>query len=638
MSAATSVNLLLPELWTGGRCIEWGSRSSPPFPGVALRAGHDGGICMLRFREPITMGSALDLRLKLNKGTACSNHVVLLTTAEGVTSLQQPFGPEDAGALFRWDCEKKMLVVSDGAPSSAVCSRLREYDLHLSLGSSQAGFDDDACDQLQAPLVLDRRPLHLFIGVDCAKAAERGAAKEACGGATLFSFAEIREPCDASMCGGAARGTPRGSRLYGSPSSRGCTCECVPSFVGQLCELNATHPSPTTPRRPALGSSPPPPAPRVAPRAAPHAAPAARPPSGAVGRVAGLRLPPWMTASSSWWRLAALVAAGAASIPLLVLAVCALSLRLRGGGAWQAVSAEDEEESNSWLRKAQERKAADGWGDDDVDSVASGHGRSSPAPSTPLMSNGGGDGGSGGGADGADEGGIGRGATPTSAAAHAARLAAAAVATHHEANAIASPGFDSPADKAGPEALVSFEVEGGGAQARAMLSLRGAARDTESLLALLARAGGEALGRPLRPQQLHVRYELAGSGADGAAPLLLVLTSATPIAHALRSSSLHVRVADATDEPPPLPTDAAMQPDAFRHAIEMERIAIAAAARSSAAASGAGIDAAAVSTSDPEPPQPRRKTSWTPPLGSIEESPQPAGRGRPIASGARPVC
>ena len=636
MSAA-GVNLLLPELWTGGRCIEWGSRSSPPFPGVALRAGHDGGICLLRFREPITMASALDLRLKLNKGTACSNHVVLLTTAEGVTSLQQPFGPEDSGALYRWDCEKKMLVVPDGAASSAVCSRLREYDLHLSLGRSQAGFEDDACDQLQAPLALDRRPLHFFIGVDCAKAAERGVAKEACGGATLFSFAEIREPCDASMCGGAARGTPRGSRLYGSPSSRGCTCECAPGFGGQLCELNTTHPSPTTPRRPALGSSPPPP---VAPHAAPHAAPAARPPNGASGRLAGLPLPQWLKGSSSWWRLAALVAAGAASIPLLVLAVCALSLRLRGGSAWQAVSAEDEEESSSWLRRMEpsERKAAAGWGDDDIDSVASDHGRSSPAPSTPLMSNGGGDGGSGGGADKADDGGSGRGATPASAAAHAARLAAVAVATHHEANAIASPGLDSSADAEGAEALVSFELERGGAQARALLSLRGAARDAESLLALLARAGGEALGRPLRPQQLHVRYELAGSGADGAAPLLLVLTSATPIAHALRSSSLHVRVADATDEPPPLPTDAAMQPDAFRHAIEMERIAIAAAARSSAAASGAGVDAASASKGEPEPPPPRRKTSWTPPLGSIAESPQPPSKGRPAASGARPVC
>ena len=105
MSAATSVNLLLPELWTGGRCIEWGSRSSPPFPGVALRAGHDGGICLLRFREPITMGSALDLRLKLNKGTACSNHVVLLTTAEGVTSdglVAEPREGEVPASGARW--------------------------------------------------------------------------------------------------------------------------------------------------------------------------------------------------------------------------------------------------------------------------------------------------------------------------------------------------------------------------------------------------------------------------------------------------------------------------------------------------------------------------------------------------------
>ena len=50
-----------------------------------------------------------------------------------------------------------------------------------------------------------------------------------------WSFAEIREPCDAAMCG--KHGKPEGSRLFSSPSLRGCTCRCAEGFGGQFCEV-----------------------------------------------------------------------------------------------------------------------------------------------------------------------------------------------------------------------------------------------------------------------------------------------------------------------------------------------------------------------------------------------------------------
>ena len=224
-------NLLIPELWKG-QCAEW----APALPGVALRAD-SAGSCLLQFQQALP-ASSLDLTLRLTKGAACSNHAVLLTTATAGVSLREPFGPQDTGVMFRWDCDRKVLVSSsgDGSSSSTVCSRQRDYEVRLSLGRSRAVFADDFCDELSAPLSLDPRPLHLYLGVDCAPAAERGgAARDACGSRTAFSFAEIREPCDAAMCG--EHGKPEGSRLFSSPSRRGCSCRCADGFGGQFCEV-----------------------------------------------------------------------------------------------------------------------------------------------------------------------------------------------------------------------------------------------------------------------------------------------------------------------------------------------------------------------------------------------------------------
>ena len=224
-------NLLIPELWKG-QCAEW----SPALPGVALRAG-SAGSCLLQFQQALP-ASALELTLRLTKGAACSNHAVLLTTATAGVSLRAPFGSQDTGVVFRWDCERKVVSSSsspDGSSSSTVCSRQRDYEVRISLGGTRAVFTDDACDKLSAPLSLDSRPLHLYLGVDCTLAAERGAARDACGGRTAFSFAEIREPCDAAMCG--KHGKPEGSRLFSSPSLRGCTCRCAEGFGGQFCEV-----------------------------------------------------------------------------------------------------------------------------------------------------------------------------------------------------------------------------------------------------------------------------------------------------------------------------------------------------------------------------------------------------------------
>ena len=228
-------NLLIPELWKG-QCAEW----APALPGVTLRAG-SAGSCLLQFQQALP-ASSLDLTLRLTKGAACSNHAVLLTTATAGVSLQAPFGPQDTGVLFTWDCDRKVLVSSSSSPggssSSAVCSLQRDYEVRISLRGSRAVFADDLCDELSAPLdqgESDPRPLHLYLGVDCAPASERGAARDACGGRTAFSFAEIREPCGAAMCG--KHGKAEGSRLFSSPSLRGCVCRCADGFGGQFCEV-----------------------------------------------------------------------------------------------------------------------------------------------------------------------------------------------------------------------------------------------------------------------------------------------------------------------------------------------------------------------------------------------------------------
>jgi hypothetical protein len=225
-------NLLIPELWKG-QCAEW----SPALPGVALSAG-SSGTCLLQFQQALP-ASSLDLTLRLTKGAACSNHAVLLTTATAGVNLQAPFGPQDSGVMFRWDCDRKVLISSSSSPggssSSAVCSRQRDYEVRISLGGSRAVFADDFCDELSASLSLDSRPLHLYLGVDCAPGLS-----DACVSRAAFSFAEIREPCDAAMCG--KHGKAEGSRLFSSPSLRGCACRCAAGFGGQFCEV----PMPTT--------------------------------------------------------------------------------------------------------------------------------------------------------------------------------------------------------------------------------------------------------------------------------------------------------------------------------------------------------------------------------------------------------
>ena len=209
-------NLLIPELWKG-QCAEW----SPALPGVALSAG-SSGTCLLQFQQALP-ASSLDLTLRLTKGAACSNHAVLLTTATAGVNLQAPFGPQDSGVMFRWDCDRKVLISSSSSPggssSSAVCSRQRDYEVRISLGGSRAVFADDFCDELSASLSLDSRPLHLYLGVDCAPGLS-----DACVSRAAFSFAEIREPCDVldraqclRRCLG--RETCRACRLL-------CRCRC----------------------------------------------------------------------------------------------------------------------------------------------------------------------------------------------------------------------------------------------------------------------------------------------------------------------------------------------------------------------------------------------------------------------------
>eukprot|EP00908_Phaeocystis_cordata_P009069 Transcript_19797.p1 GENE.Transcript_19797~~Transcript_19797.p1 ORF type:complete len:463 (-),score=158.82 Transcript_19797:376-1764(-) len=440
-----SVNLLLPELWTSSssQCAEWGTRSSPSFPGVSIHADRSGGGCMLRFREPLP--AALDVTLRLTKGAACSNHAVLLTTAASVTSLDQPFGPEDAGVLLRWDCERKQLLSADGTSSSTVCSRLRDYEARISLTRSGAVFADDVCDELRGPLAFDQRPLHLFLGIDCARAAARGAARDACGSRTAFSFAELREPCG-SVCGG--HGEAVGSRLFNSPSLRGCSCRCDAGYVGAFCEQPLS-------------------------------------PGGA---------PPNATRHDTALALAAAAAASADAFGLSAAWVgCRVQLSWRRGAAAGGKQAAREGGREAVFEATGSRSK---------------HFVAWSANGSLLVRPSGGEGArdyyvvsydAEGGAE------VGRSATVRAAGAvgaggtHAAALAAAAAIAHAAEGKVESVGV------AG-DALVHFEAT---AQPTISthLSLRGRVRDVPALTAALAEAASQALGRPVQPEQLTVKYE-----------------------------------------------------------------------------------------------------------------------------------
>ena len=231
--------LLLPELWRDtASCAEFGVASHPSYDGASLRSA--AADCFVGFNQQLQLTSDGRLDVVVRDADACvdgSRAVLVTTSTTPPHSLDRPFGPEDAGVLFRWHCDRKVVRPANGAhvlsrSDGETITCAPRGSLRLRLHANRAEFLDDACPVASAALALDRRPLSVFVAASGTSAP------------ALFGGLSIRTPCAAADCGGEERGVATGTRLYGVPGVDGCACRCNAGFAGETCDVSDAPPPP----------------------------------------------------------------------------------------------------------------------------------------------------------------------------------------------------------------------------------------------------------------------------------------------------------------------------------------------------------------------------------------------------------
>ena len=231
--------LLLPELWRDtASCAEFGVASHPSYDGASLRSA--AADCFVGFNQQLQLTSDGRLDVVVRDADACvdGSRAVLVTTSTAPPhSLDRPFGPEDAGVLFSWHCDRKVVRPANGAhvlsrSDGETITCAPRGSLRLRLHANRAEFLDDNCAVASAALALDRRPLSVFVAASGTSAP------------ALFGGLSIRTPCAAADCGGEERGVATGTRLYGVPGVDGCACRCNAGFAGETCDVTDAPPPP----------------------------------------------------------------------------------------------------------------------------------------------------------------------------------------------------------------------------------------------------------------------------------------------------------------------------------------------------------------------------------------------------------
>ena len=119
--------LLLPELWRDtASCAEFGVASHPSYDGASLRSA--AADCFVGFNQQLQLTSDGRLDVVVRDADACvdgSRAVLVTTSTTPPHSLDRPFGPEDAGVLFRWHCDRKIcLLYTSPSPRDRTRSRM----------------------------------------------------------------------------------------------------------------------------------------------------------------------------------------------------------------------------------------------------------------------------------------------------------------------------------------------------------------------------------------------------------------------------------------------------------------------------------------------------------------------------------
>ena len=226
--ATVMAGLLRRRLWRDtASCAEFGVASHPSYDGASLRSAA-ATACRLQPTLQLTPDGRLDVVVRDADACVDGSRAVLVTIHTPPHSLDRPFGPEDAGVLFRWHCDRKIVRPANGAH---VLSRSGETitcaprgSARLRLHANRAEFLDDNCAVASAALALDRRPLSVFV---------------AASGTSARAVWRALDPHAVRCRRLWRRGARRGDQ---HPALRragvdGCACRCNAGFAGETCDV-----------------------------------------------------------------------------------------------------------------------------------------------------------------------------------------------------------------------------------------------------------------------------------------------------------------------------------------------------------------------------------------------------------------